>query len=374
MYPNTSFISTMENAWNNKLDNDILPFAAERQDGAGLPVEFTEVGYLPRNRTTRSPQGTSQPIDDDEQNMAFEGLMCAFDGRKAAGEFLATHIWQWDMPGSSGSDWNMNPNGGDQPTNQQTAQWLSAFMNGTNLNPGIIVDNADFDGDGDVDGADFLAWQGGYGATGNASLAEGDANGDGNVNDLDLAIWQNQYGMVSELAPYVSQVPEPTSIVVATLAFLAVVSSRRPAIREIIMLLRNGLRSALAAVVAFGLLSRGSAAPPDSSQFEFIKGMSWGWVGQRGEYADPAAAASMKHLAETGATWVCIAFSTSMPSPHDPNFTWGDDNPHMATDAEIRHAVQLARENGSESHLEAGRQLRRWDMAGVDRVLSVRHR
>ena len=136
-YPNIGFITAVENAWNSKLDNEILPFAAARQGGAGLPVEFTEVGYLPRNRTTVTPQGESQPLDADEQNMAFEGLMRALDGRLASGQFLAAHVWQWDMAGSAGSAWNMNPAGGNQPANQQTAQWLSSFMRGSNPDPGV---------------------------------------------------------------------------------------------------------------------------------------------------------------------------------------------------------------------------------------------
>ena len=102
-YPNSSFISQVENAWNNKLDTEILPFAAARKGGAGMPIEFTEIGYLPRNRTTVTPQGDSQPLDANEQNMAFEGFIRALNGRQASDQFLATHIWQWDMPGSGGS-------------------------------------------------------------------------------------------------------------------------------------------------------------------------------------------------------------------------------------------------------------------------------
>ena len=134
-YPNPAFISQVEAAWNAKLDDEILPFAAARQSGSGLPVEFTEVGYLPFNRTSRTPQNSSGVMDADEQNMAFEGLMRALDGRLASGELLAAHIWQWDMPGSGGSHWNLNPAGGNQPSNQQTAQWLSSFVKGTNQNP-----------------------------------------------------------------------------------------------------------------------------------------------------------------------------------------------------------------------------------------------
>ena len=78
---------------------------------------------------------------------------------------------------------------------------------------------------------------------------------------------------------------------------------------------------------------------------QFIKGYSWGWVGSRGEYAGDAAAESMRKLAETGTEWVCIAFGANMRSAEDPDFTWGDQNPRMVTDAEVRRAIDLAREN-----------------------------
>src|SRR5438105_7403742 len=88
--------------------------------------------------------------------------------------------------------------------------------------------------------------------------------------------------------------------------------------------------------------------PPskDPASLGFIKGMTWGWVGSRGEYASPAATDSMKKLAETGSQWVCIAFAPNMTTFDTPEFKFGDDNPNMATDDEIRHAVELARANG----------------------------
>lgn len=394
-YPNATFITQVENAWNDRLDNDILPFAAARKSGAGLPVEFTEVGYLPYNRTTVKPQNASGTLDRDEQNMAFEGLMRALDGRRDTGEFLATHIWQWSMPGSNGSLWNMDPDGGNQPSNQQTAQWLSNFVSNTtpvdppvgatevlysfedglqgffypnfesepatmlaqtsatgategshslaitkptspwtwdarvemsgdqlqalqnalidgiddyvleidvtyvaedlpaglssidmhvsfesnldswsqdwplaqinspadqtitveiplntfdltaglswaNMHIGfagnwsgaatvyvdrialtdttfVAPENADFDDDGDIDGADFLTLQRGLGTTTGATLATGDANGDGAVDALDVTIWQAQYGTSASLAG-TAVVPEPTTCSLLLLA------------------------------------------------------------------------------------------------------------------------------------------------------------
>ena len=72
------------------------------------------------------------------------------------------------------------------------------------------VDNADFNGDGNVDGRDFLTWQRGFG-TPDAQLADGDANGDHLVNGDDLVVWQGQYGGGTLSA--VSAVPEPATIV-----------------------------------------------------------------------------------------------------------------------------------------------------------------
>ena len=73
------------------------------------------------------------------------------------------------------------------------------------------IETADFDGDGDIDGRDFLIWQRGFGL--GDSLAEGDANGDMVVNELDLGIWQDQYAAGSLVAA--TAVPEPSTCVMS---------------------------------------------------------------------------------------------------------------------------------------------------------------
>lgn len=60
------------------------------------------------------------------------------------------------------------------------------------LTAGTAPDDADFNADGDVDGADFLTWQRGLGGPGD--LADGDANGDNLVDGEDLTVWQAQFG------------------------------------------------------------------------------------------------------------------------------------------------------------------------------------
>lgn len=92
--------------------------------------------------------------------------------------------------------------------------------------PAVIpMDDADFDDDGDVDGADFLVWQRGFGLTGQPDKSTGDSNGDGNVDGTDLANWQSQYSP-SPLAA-VFAVPEPSSLALAGLCFVSLLFRRR---------------------------------------------------------------------------------------------------------------------------------------------------
>lgn len=92
----------------------------------------------------------------------------------------------------------------------------------------ITNDSADFDGDGDVDGADFLAWQRGFGTLSGATSSQGDANNDGAVDAADLDVWQSQFGNASaSAASSHAAIPEPSSAVLALFATLIVSVSKR---------------------------------------------------------------------------------------------------------------------------------------------------
>lgn len=84
---------------------------------------------------------------------------------------------------------------------------------------------ADFDEDGDVDGADFLAWQRGFGTT---PPTAGDADGNGVVDASDLAIWKQEFGTGvsagTSLAGAV--VPEPGALQLLVSAGLALAQLR----------------------------------------------------------------------------------------------------------------------------------------------------
>ncbi|MBA3483781.1 MAG: hypothetical protein H0T51_18410 [Pirellulales bacterium] len=88
------------------------------------------------------------------------------------------------------------------------------------------TEDADFDGDGDVDGADFLTWQRGLGMAGD--LADGDADGDMFVDGDDLAIWRAQFGPGTPAAPTASAVPEPSTWALAALACAACLALAAP--------------------------------------------------------------------------------------------------------------------------------------------------
>ncbi len=84
---------------------------------------------------------------------------------------------------------------------------------------------ADFDGDGDVDGADFLRWQAAF-----VTDAAGDADRDGDTDGDDFLIWQSEYQSLGSgaVAPSTS-VPEASGVTLGLLvAFAACLARRRP--------------------------------------------------------------------------------------------------------------------------------------------------
>jgi hypothetical protein len=85
--------------------------------------------------------------------------------------------------------------------------------------------SADFDLDGDQDGADFLAWQQGFGTTANAAFALGDANFDQEIDADDLALWIAQFGQAA--VPASDAVPEPANAVVVAALIAAATAARR---------------------------------------------------------------------------------------------------------------------------------------------------
>jgi hypothetical protein len=212
-YPDATFIQLMTDAWNYKLDNELLPFAAARKGGAGMPIEFTEQGYLYFNTTAKSPQTSSGTIDTAEQRMAYQGLINALDHR--GDKFPAVDIWQWWMSGSSGSQWNIDTTPPlDQPNNSDLALMLQNFV-GT----AVLPLAGDFNRDGVVDAADYTTWRDTLGKfVTNYNAADG--NGDGVVDQADYDVWAANFGATppGSGAAATGTVPEPSSLALFALA------------------------------------------------------------------------------------------------------------------------------------------------------------
>jgi len=93
-----------------------------------------------------------------------------------------------------------------------------------------FVDSADFDFDGDRDGADFLEWQrNAVNSSGSAFLTNGDANNDGNIDSLDFAVWESQFGVappLSAVSTLSAAVPEPNSLLLLALGLSCLAGGR----------------------------------------------------------------------------------------------------------------------------------------------------
>jgi len=116
-----------------------------------------------------------------------------------------------------------------EPFDQRGAPFLRDDGNGVDIGAfeiqATIAPSADFDGDNDIDGADFLAWQRGFNKPSNVMKEDGDADDDGDVDGDDLGFWQAQFGgpapaitaasTVSVLASALIDEPSPLESVAA---------------------------------------------------------------------------------------------------------------------------------------------------------------
>ncbi|MFC0212317.1 1,4-beta-xylanase [Paenibacillus chartarius] len=77
---------------------------------------------------------------------------------------------------------------------------------------------------------------------------------------------------------------------------------------------------------------------------EFVKGITWGWVGTRGTWGTKEAEFSMEEMAKTGVNWTAIAFSALQDHPQATEIRFREEP--TVTDAEILWAIQKAKELG----------------------------
>ncbi|MBN1851128.1 MAG: PEP-CTERM sorting domain-containing protein [Pirellulales bacterium] len=105
---------------------------------------------------------------------------------------------------NTGDGWFFHSNGSSLTEARPRLVVYSAFLGGEPL-------EGDFDGDLDVDGADFLIWQQGFGTTYNAG---------------DLAAWQSNFGTIQSSGPMATAIPEPSTLLLLMGAAIAVACAR----------------------------------------------------------------------------------------------------------------------------------------------------
>ena len=103
----------------------------------------------------------------------------------------------------------------------------SAPTNGLTASLTVTGIEADFTGDGIVDGADLLRWQRNAGSTLLVLPSMGDANADGAVDGADLSIWEGQFGATAASTPAVGALPEPGTFVELAIGVLIALFRRR---------------------------------------------------------------------------------------------------------------------------------------------------
>jgi hypothetical protein len=184
---------------------------------------FDELGFA------ASPGPADLGMAVDAGDLYREGWFLGFwHYGQSVGNPYAGGSWQAAQMGMTGR--TLNDGDWDSWVYTESFSAMPFAQNPVAAEPPASSDNADFNGDGVVDGTDFLAWQRGFGMTGGVELEHGDANGDGMVDAADLNAWSAAFG-ASAAPPNVSApattVPEPTTVGLSVGAALFVVAIAR---------------------------------------------------------------------------------------------------------------------------------------------------
>jgi hypothetical protein len=85
-------------------------------------------------------------------------------------------------------------------------------------------ENADYNGNGTIDGADYVVWRNTRGQMDEGDGLPADGNGNGIVDPFDYRIWRGNFGYGGAGSATVLSVPEPSGLLVLSLAGLALVA------------------------------------------------------------------------------------------------------------------------------------------------------
>lgn len=93
---------------------------------------------------------------------------------------------------------------------------------GTITSTGSVGVAGDYNGNGKVDGADYVVWRNNKGLMSGATVSQGDGTGDGAVTDADYSYWRARFGNTSGSgASAGGAIPEPATSLLLLLAYFA---------------------------------------------------------------------------------------------------------------------------------------------------------
>jgi hypothetical protein len=211
---------------------------------AANELVFLEVNTTSGQATIKNQTGDPVQIDYYEIKSAAGSLR-----RNTWNSLQDQNLAGFPAGNGSGNGWEESGGGGNNALGESFLTGNSTVSNGASISLGqafgvgsgqdlefsySVVSpqplDADFNGDGDADGADFLQWQRGNGTATGATKAQGDADGDGAIDGVDLTIWRGEFGdsafggpgtlargFVRYVTSGASATPEPSSVVIAGL-------------------------------------------------------------------------------------------------------------------------------------------------------------
>ncbi|QDS98162.1 choice-of-anchor Q domain-containing protein [Adhaeretor mobilis] len=181
---------------------NIASFARLRLDDSGIPKIVRVDGEILWQGMLGNTNGAGTVFSPEELDPAFTKAVDT-DLFQIAGsdqlQFVSAPDFEMPADGNMDNIYEVTvlADGGNDGVIPQTI-----LVTVTNV---VEVGDADFDNDDDIDGADFLAWQRGFGTEApNATKSDGDADNDTDVDGNDLSIWELQFGEPAPLASALS--------------------------------------------------------------------------------------------------------------------------------------------------------------------------
>ncbi|MBA4107867.1 MAG: hypothetical protein C0485_19210 [Pirellula sp.] len=110
----------------------------------------------------------------------------------------------------------------DLPALGRGLAWNTSTLYSSGVLSVALDYTADFDQDSDVDAADLSKWKVGFGTPLSATHMQGDANGDGAIDGADFLAWQRQLGSYVPAVSANAPVPEPSTSMLVIVAAVGI--------------------------------------------------------------------------------------------------------------------------------------------------------